>query len=227
MFGFSPGLGGGPDGARTPAPTSPGPRPPRKPASPGSLARPRDPRCPPASPRECLTSPASQSAPAASPSYDERHSVLCFLCFLPMAVAGQSAQPWAAAKGAGAWPPLRGLARPPPQPVGIEGPRRKRTSRPEVAPPLAGTSASGSGDARGRFKARAGPVGPVAAVAEVASDVVAAPGVRRRPRSARLLGARGCDGGAMDQAVGDLKQALPCVAETPTIHVEVHQRSGR
>ena len=31
----------------------------------------------------------------------------------------------------------------------------------------------------------------------------------------------------MDQAVGDLKQALPCVAETPTVHVEVHQRSGR
>ncbi|XP_016067713.1 PREDICTED: pachytene checkpoint protein 2 homolog isoform X2 [Miniopterus natalensis] len=30
----------------------------------------------------------------------------------------------------------------------------------------------------------------------------------------------------MDQAVGDLKQALPCVAETPTVHVEVHQRSG-
>ncbi|XP_029797163.1 pachytene checkpoint protein 2 homolog [Suricata suricatta] len=30
----------------------------------------------------------------------------------------------------------------------------------------------------------------------------------------------------MDEAVGDLKQALPCVAEAPTVHVEVHQRSG-
>ncbi|XP_057564007.1 pachytene checkpoint protein 2 homolog isoform X1 [Hippopotamus amphibius kiboko] len=30
----------------------------------------------------------------------------------------------------------------------------------------------------------------------------------------------------MDEAVGDLKQALPCVAEVPTVHVEVHQRSG-
>uniref|UniRef100_A0A8P0TPN8 Pachytene checkpoint protein 2 homolog n=1 Tax=Canis lupus familiaris TaxID=9615 RepID=A0A8P0TPN8_CANLF len=29
----------------------------------------------------------------------------------------------------------------------------------------------------------------------------------------------------MDEAVGDLKQALPCVAEAPTVHVEVHQRS--
>nr|XP_031532765.1 pachytene checkpoint protein 2 homolog isoform X1 [Vicugna pacos] len=30
----------------------------------------------------------------------------------------------------------------------------------------------------------------------------------------------------MDEAVGDLKQALSCVAEAPTVHVEVHQRSG-
>ncbi|XP_059029550.1 pachytene checkpoint protein 2 homolog [Mustela lutreola] len=30
----------------------------------------------------------------------------------------------------------------------------------------------------------------------------------------------------MDEAVGDLKQALPCVAEAPTVHVEVHQRGG-
>nr|XP_019600146.1 PREDICTED: pachytene checkpoint protein 2 homolog isoform X1 [Rhinolophus sinicus] len=30
----------------------------------------------------------------------------------------------------------------------------------------------------------------------------------------------------MEQAAGDLKQALPCVAEAPTVHVEVHQRSG-
>uniref|UniRef100_A0A7N9IC68 Pachytene checkpoint protein 2 homolog n=1 Tax=Macaca fascicularis TaxID=9541 RepID=A0A7N9IC68_MACFA len=30
----------------------------------------------------------------------------------------------------------------------------------------------------------------------------------------------------MDEAVGDLKQALPCVAESPTVHVEVHQRGG-
>lgn len=31
----------------------------------------------------------------------------------------------------------------------------------------------------------------------------------------------------MDEAVGDLKQALPCVAESPAVHVEVLQRSGR
>lgn len=31
----------------------------------------------------------------------------------------------------------------------------------------------------------------------------------------------------MDQAVGDLKQALPCVAEAPAVHVEVLQRGGR
>ncbi|KAL4690818.1 hypothetical protein H8959_013779 [Pygathrix nigripes] len=31
----------------------------------------------------------------------------------------------------------------------------------------------------------------------------------------------------MDEAVGDLKQALPCVAESLTVHVEVHQRGGR
>uniref|UniRef100_A0A8I5Y057 Pachytene checkpoint protein 2 homolog n=1 Tax=Rattus norvegicus TaxID=10116 RepID=A0A8I5Y057_RAT len=30
----------------------------------------------------------------------------------------------------------------------------------------------------------------------------------------------------MDDAVGDLKQALPCVAESPAVHVEVLQRSG-
>uniref|UniRef100_A0A2K6EY46 Pachytene checkpoint protein 2 homolog n=2 Tax=Propithecus coquereli TaxID=379532 RepID=A0A2K6EY46_PROCO len=30
----------------------------------------------------------------------------------------------------------------------------------------------------------------------------------------------------MDEAVGDLKQALPCVAEAPAVHVEVHQRGG-
>ncbi|XP_036081774.1 pachytene checkpoint protein 2 homolog isoform X2 [Rousettus aegyptiacus] len=30
----------------------------------------------------------------------------------------------------------------------------------------------------------------------------------------------------MDQAVGDLKQALPCVAEAPAVHVEVLQRGG-
>uniref|UniRef100_H2QQK7 Pachytene checkpoint protein 2 homolog n=1 Tax=Pan troglodytes TaxID=9598 RepID=H2QQK7_PANTR len=30
----------------------------------------------------------------------------------------------------------------------------------------------------------------------------------------------------MDEAVGDLKQALPCVAESPTVHVEVHQRGS-
>ncbi|NP_001405552.1 pachytene checkpoint protein 2 homolog isoform 3 [Mus musculus] len=30
----------------------------------------------------------------------------------------------------------------------------------------------------------------------------------------------------MDEAVGDLKQALPCVAESPAVHVEVLQRSG-
>lgn len=48
---------------------------------------------------------------------------------------------------------------------------------------------------------------------------------RRRPRSGPVLSALG--GGAMDEAVGDLKQALPCVAEAPTVHVEVHQRSGR
>ncbi|XP_053449653.1 pachytene checkpoint protein 2 homolog isoform X2 [Nycticebus coucang] len=30
----------------------------------------------------------------------------------------------------------------------------------------------------------------------------------------------------MDEAVGDLKQALPCVADGPTVHVEVLQRGG-
>uniref|UniRef100_A0A8C6W8E3 Pachytene checkpoint protein 2 homolog n=1 Tax=Nannospalax galili TaxID=1026970 RepID=A0A8C6W8E3_NANGA len=30
----------------------------------------------------------------------------------------------------------------------------------------------------------------------------------------------------MDEAVGDLKQALPCVAESPVVHVEVLQRGG-
>uniref|UniRef100_A0A8C9A5R4 Pachytene checkpoint protein 2 homolog n=1 Tax=Prolemur simus TaxID=1328070 RepID=A0A8C9A5R4_PROSS len=30
----------------------------------------------------------------------------------------------------------------------------------------------------------------------------------------------------MDEAVGDLKQALPCVAEAPAVHVEVQQRGG-
>lgn len=29
----------------------------------------------------------------------------------------------------------------------------------------------------------------------------------------------------MDEAVGDLKQAPPCVAEAPNVHLEVHQRS--
>lgn len=58
-------------------------------------------------------------------------------------------------------------------------------------------------------------------------EVVEAPGVRRRPRSGLVPAAPGSGGGAMDQAVGDLKQALPCVAETLTVHVEVHQRSGR
>uniref|UniRef100_A0A8C8ZF54 Pachytene checkpoint protein 2 homolog n=1 Tax=Prolemur simus TaxID=1328070 RepID=A0A8C8ZF54_PROSS len=29
-----------------------------------------------------------------------------------------------------------------------------------------------------------------------------------------------------EKAVGDLKQALPCVAEAPAVHVEVHQRGG-
>lgn len=67
----------------------------------------------------------------------------------------------------------------------------------------------------------------MAAVAEVDVEVVVAPGVRRRPRSGLVPAAPGSGGGAMDQAVGDLKQALPCVAETPTVHVEVHQRSGR
>lgn len=62
---------------------------------------------------------------------------------------------------------------------------------------------------------------------EVEVDVVVAPGVRRRPRSGLVPAAPGSGGGAMDQAVGDLKQALPCVPETPSIHVEVHQRSGR
>lgn len=41
----------------------------------------------------------------------------------------------------------------------------------------------------------------------------------------RISSAPGC--GAMDDAVGDLKQALPCVAESPAVHVEVLQRSGR
>ncbi|OBS77976.1 hypothetical protein A6R68_19635 [Neotoma lepida] len=31
----------------------------------------------------------------------------------------------------------------------------------------------------------------------------------------------------MDEAVGDLKQALPCVVESPAVHVEVLQRSSR
>ncbi|KAH0521528.1 Pachytene checkpoint protein 2-like protein [Microtus ochrogaster] len=31
----------------------------------------------------------------------------------------------------------------------------------------------------------------------------------------------------MDEAVGDLKQALPCVVETPSVHVEVLQRRSR
>lgn len=60
-------------------------------------------------------------------------------------------------------------------------------------------------------------------------EVVVAPGVRQRPRSGLVPAARGSGNGngAMDQAVGDLKQALPCVPETPSIHVEVHQRSAR
>ena len=50
-------------------------------------------------------------------------------------------------------------------------------------------------------------------------------GVRwRRPRPGWVPTALG---GAMDEAVGDLKQALPCVAESPTVHVEVHQRGSR
>ncbi|XP_043428042.1 uncharacterized protein LOC122478562 [Prionailurus bengalensis] len=44
----------------------------------------------------------------------------------------------------------------------------------------------------------------------------------RRPRSGRVPTA---PGGAMDEAVGDLKQAPPCVAEAPNVHLEVHQRS--
>lgn len=52
--------------------------------------------------------PASQSASAASPSYDERHSALCFLCFLPMATA-----PRAAASPAAPWPPSPGPGSPP------------------------------------------------------------------------------------------------------------------
>lgn len=58
-------------------------------------------------------------------------------------------------------------------------------------------------------------------------EVVEAPGIRRRPLSGLVPAAPGSGGGAMDQAVGDLKQALPCVADTPSVHVEVHQRSGR
>lgn len=55
--------------------------------------------------------PASQSASAASPSYDERHSALCFLCFLPMATA-----PRAAASPAAPWPPTPGPGSPPASP---------------------------------------------------------------------------------------------------------------
>lgn len=72
--------------------------------------------------------------------------------------------------------------------------------------------------ARGGFKARAGPAGREAALA--------ARGVRRRSRSDQVPAAPG-GRGAMDQAVGDLKQALPCVAEAPAVHVEVLQRGGR
>ena len=60
----------------------------------------------------------------------------------------------------------------------------------------------------------------------MAAAAAVAWGERRRwPQSGPVLSASG--GGAMDEAVGDLKQALPCVAEAPTVHVEVHQRSGR
>lgn len=31
----------------------------------------------------------------------------------------------------------------------------------------------------------------------------------------------------MDEAVGDLKQALPCVVEPPAVHVEILQRRSR
>lgn len=50
---------------------------------------------------------------------------------------------------------------------------------------------------------------------------------RRRRRRDGPLPAASSGGADMDEAVGDLKQALPCVAEAPTVHVEVHQRSGR
>ena len=80
------------------------------------------PRPPPARPGPPLSSPgsppprtpalpASQSASAASPSYDERHSALCFLCFLPMATA-----PRAAASPAGPWPPPPNPGSPPASP---------------------------------------------------------------------------------------------------------------
>lgn len=161
-------------------------------------------------------------ARAASPSYDERHSALCFLCFLPMAAARAGRGPRAAASRAGAWPPPRGPGRPP------ASPRGGRRAAPEAgaaagsgpAPPAGAPRRAlpGQGAARGGFKARAGPAGREAAVA--------ARGVRRRARSGRVPAAPG-GRGAMDQAVGDLKQALPCVAEAPAVHVEVLQRGGR
>lgn len=148
----------------------------------------------------------------------------------------------AAAAGTGAGPGSsehlpRGPSGPPAAPRGGRRPRGKRAPRPEVAPPRAPSAPAlpgqGAPAARGRFEARAGEAGgPLGAVAT-------ARGARRwRPRSGRVPA--GPRGGAMDQAAGDLKQALacvaeagdlkralPCVAEAPAVHVEVHQRTGR
>lgn len=81
MLAFSPGLARGSGLQAGPPPTA-------KAHEPGSLARPRDPRLPV---HRANARPARRhkARPPASPSYEERHSVLCFLCFLPMAMAGQ------------------------------------------------------------------------------------------------------------------------------------------
>ncbi|XP_063670551.1 pachytene checkpoint protein 2 homolog isoform X2 [Pan troglodytes] len=85
---------------------------------------------------------------------------------------------------------------------------------------LPGPSASGSGGGAPRAADSKLGRGPRAEAAAVAATL----GVRwRRPRPGWVPTALG---GATDEAVGDLKQALPCVAESPTVHVEVHQRGS-
>lgn len=121
----------------------------------------------------------------------------------------------------------------PPRPVEVAAPRRKRAPRPEVAPPGSRLAPPrrrialpGQGAARGTFE-RGRASGRREREAGASGAAAAARGARRRRRagSGRVPAAPG--GGAMDEAVGDLKQALPCVAEAPTVHVEVHQRGGR